>query len=127
MSYSFAGIDHLQLAAPVGCEEEARRFFNGILGWTELPKPESLRSRGGAWFQCGAHQVHVGVQPDFVPATKAHPAFEVRGLDELRDHFLGHGIQVIDDTARDEEGVKRFYVNDPFGNRLEFLEWSRLR
>ncbi|SDT34370.1 hypothetical protein SAMN05444162_3901 [Paenibacillaceae bacterium GAS479] len=123
MPYNFYGLDHVQLAAPEGCEAEARIFFNGLLGWTEIPKPDALRKRGGVWFQCGTHQVHVGVQKDFVPATKAHPAFHVQHLDELRSYLQQKDIGVIDDEARTDEGVIRFYLNDPFGNRLEFLEW----
>ncbi|WP_341348184.1 glyoxalase [Paenibacillus sp. FSL H3-0469] len=123
MTYNYYGLDHVQLAAPEGCEAEARRFFNGLLGWAEIPKPELLQKRGGVWFQCGKHQVHIGVQRDFVPATKAHPAFHVQPLNELREHLLQHHIQVTDDEARADEGVRRFYINEPFGNRLEFLEW----
>lgn len=123
MAYHFNGIDHVQLAAPEGCEKEARDFFNQILGWTEIPKPEQLQKRGGVWFQCGVHQVHIGVQHDFVPASKAHPAFHVQNLEELREHLHKHSIQVLDDEARADEGVRRFYLNDPFGNRLEFLEF----
>lgn len=123
MVYIFYGLDHVQLAAPEGCETEARNFFNNLLGWTEIPKPEILKKRGGVWFQCGTHQVHIGVQKDFVPATKAHPAFHVQNLDGLREYLQQKNIQVIDDEARADEGVKRFYLNDPFGNRLEFLEW----
>ncbi|MGO0062809.1 VOC family protein [Brevibacillus fluminis] len=123
MSFTFSGIDHIQLAAPEGCEAEARRFFADLLGWPEIPKPEILRKRGGVWFQCGTHQVHIGVQKDFVPATKAHPAFHVEKIDQLRAYLLEKGLPVIDDDARADEGVSRFYLNDPFGNRLEFLEW----
>ncbi|MFD2116301.1 VOC family protein [Paenibacillus yanchengensis] len=123
MSYTFYGLDHVQLAAPEGCETEALNFFNNILGWTEIPKPEALKQRGGVWFQCGIHQVHIGVQKNFVPAIKAHPAFHVQNLDKLRQHLQNNDIQVMDDEARIDEGVKRFYLNDPFGNRLEFLEW----
>jgi catechol 2,3-dioxygenase-like lactoylglutathione lyase family enzyme len=123
MTYNYYGLDHVQLAAPEGCETEARNFFNKLLGWTEIPKPEILKNRGGVWFQCGTHQVHIGVQKDFVPATKAHPAFHVQNLGELCAYLLQKNIQVIDDEARADEGVKRFYLNDPFGNRLEFLEW----
>lgn len=122
MSFAFAGIDHVQLAAPEGCEVEARAFFSGVLGWQELPKPVPLQARGGVWFQCGEHQVHIGVQKDFTPATKAHPAFRVHNLDALRQHVIHRGVSVIDDDARAEEHIQRFYLNDPFGNRIEFLE-----
>jgi len=123
MSFHFTGIDHVQLAAPEGCEFDARAFFTDLLGWVEIPKPENLRKRGGVWFQCGTHQVHIGVQNDFVPATKAHPAFHVQNIDSLREYLLQKKVEVIDDQARSDEGVKRFYLTDPFGNRLEFLEW----
>lgn len=122
MQFRYVGIDHVQLAAPEGCEDAARRFFGDLLGWPELPKPAPLRSRGGVWFRCGRHQVHVGVQADFAPATKAHPAFDMVGLDALRSRLSEHGVPVRDDDTRDEEGVRRFYVDDPFGNRLEFME-----
>ncbi|WP_340016633.1 VOC family protein [Paenibacillus sp. FSL K6-1318] len=123
MTYNMIGLDHIQLAAPEGCEAEARHFFNNVLGWTEIPKPEALRKRSGVWFDCGRHQVHIGVQKDFIPATKAHPAFHVQHLDQLRDHLNHNHIHIVDDEARVDEGVRRFYINDPFGNRLEFLEW----
>ncbi|KRE38744.1 VOC family protein [Paenibacillus sp. Soil522] len=125
MSFSFIGVDHVQLAAPEGCEAEARTFFKELLGWTEVPKPENLKKRGGVWFQCGNHQVHIGVQKDFVPATKAHPAFHVQNLDSLKEYLLQMNTQIIDDDARNDEGIKRFYLKDPFGNRLEFLEYLR--
>lgn len=120
--FEFVGLDPIQMAAPPGCEEAARAFFGGTLGWTELPKPEPLRSRGGVWFRCGAHQVHVGAQSDFVPATKAHPAFLVRDLNPLRERLARAGVETIEDDARAEEGIARFYARDPFGNRLEFME-----
>ncbi|WP_018758119.1 VOC family protein [Paenibacillus terrigena] len=123
MAYEFVGLDHVQLAAPEGCESEARNFYHHLLGWPEIPKPEPLKQRGGVWFRCGRHEVHIGVHKDFVPATKAHPAFQVHQIDALRAYFLQNLIQVMDDTARADEGVKRFYVQDPFGNRIEFLEW----
>lgn len=122
MGYTFDGIDHVQLAAPPGCEAEARKFFGGILGWEEIPKPETLQTRGGVWFRCGEHEVHIGVQPDFTPARKAHPAFRVRNLADLRARLIRRGVPVAEDDARADEGVTRFYVHDPFGNRLEFLE-----
>ncbi|MFC5403639.1 VOC family protein [Cohnella soli] len=122
MNYEFEGIDHVQLAAPEGCEQKARNFFAGVLGWEEIPKPEILARRGGAWFQCGSQQVHIGVQSKFVPAKKAHPAFLVRNLDRLREHLQQNGIPIVNDDARGGEGIDRFYVDDPFGNRLEFME-----
>ena len=121
MSFTFSGVDHVQLAAPEGCETEARKFFTELLGWPEISKPEHLRKRGGVWFQCGTHQVHIGVQKDFVPAKKAHTAFGVENLDELRKYLEQKGVQVVDDEPL--ERAKRFYLADPFGNRIEFLEW----
>ncbi|GLX69281.1 VOC family protein [Paenibacillus glycanilyticus] len=122
--FQFSGIDHVQLAAPEGCEPEARSFYAGLLGWAEIEKPDNLKSRGGVWFQCGTQQVHIGIQNHFVPATKAHPAFCVQNLNALRDYLLRSGVQLFDDDARSGEGVTRIYVADPFGNRLEFMEWN---
>jgi catechol 2,3-dioxygenase-like lactoylglutathione lyase family enzyme len=119
--FKFSGLDHVQLAAPEGCEPVARTFFGDLLGWSEIPKPENLHKRGGVWFQCGTHQVHIGVQKKFHAAKKAHPAFHVENLGDLRDYLVQKDVQVIDDEPL--EGAKRFYLNDPFGNRLEFLEW----
>ena len=118
-----AGLDHVQIAAPAGSEDEARAFFHDIVGLEELPKPEKLAARGGVWFECGAQQLHVGVEPDFRPARKAHPAFRVRDVDAVRSRFTGAGIPTRDDD--DIPGVRRFYVDDPFGNRLEFTEDQR--
>lgn len=121
MGHSFIGLDHVQLAAPVGCEDVARRFFGDILGMEEIEKPEGLRKRGGVWFRCGTHQIHIGVEPSFTPAKKAHPAIHVRNLCGLKERIIGYGISVKDDELL--PGADRFYVDDPFGNRLEFLEW----
>lgn len=121
MGFNFVGIDHVQLAAPSGCEAKARRFFGDVLGCKEIPKPDHLARRGGLWFQCGRDQVHIGVQSDFTPAKKAHPAFHVQDLRGLREHVSAQGIQPIDDEPL--PGADRFYLMDPFGNRLEFLEW----
>ncbi|UUZ91145.1 hypothetical protein LJK87_36305 [Paenibacillus sp. P25] len=85
MNSRYLGIDHVQLAAPAGCEEEARAFYHGVLGMPEIRKPESLQRRGGVWFVCGAQEVHIGVQADFVPAKKAHPAFLVKDLASLKE------------------------------------------
>lgn len=119
--FGYIGVDHVQLAAPQGCEKLARKFFGEQLGWSEIPKPETLKDRGGVWFQCGAHQVHIGIAQNFVPATKAHPAFEVTDIHGLRKRLEKHGVVMVEDDKQ-IVGVQRFFVNDPFGNRLEFLE-----
>jgi catechol 2,3-dioxygenase-like lactoylglutathione lyase family enzyme len=115
------GLDHVQLAAPPGCEADARRFFGDLLGLEELEKPEPLRSRGGAWFRVGAQQLHVGVAEPFAPARKAHPALRVRrdALDDLAGRLTAAGVEVRWDDAL--PGARRFYANDPWGNRLEFV------
>jgi catechol 2,3-dioxygenase-like lactoylglutathione lyase family enzyme len=113
-------IDHIQVAAPEGCERAARQFYGSILGMEEVEKPLALRARGGCWFQCGEQQVHIGVERAFHPAKKAHPAFAVRNLDDLREGLLARGIKIVDDDHL--LGTRRFYAEDPWGNRIEFLE-----
>ena len=113
-------IDHLQIAAPVGCEAAAREFYGGVLGMTEIEKPPALRKRGGCWFQCGELQLHIGVEQEFRAAKKAHPAFAVENLDALRQTLLQRGYPAIDDENL--PGSRRFYSEDPWGNRLEFVE-----
>lgn len=120
MSYSFRGLDHIQLAAPPGCENDARKFFRDILGMEEIEKPQALKKNGGVWFQCGTQEIHIGMEKDFRPAKKAHPAIYVENLKNLRNHLIGQGINVKDDDKLPD--AKRFYLFDPFGNRLEFLE-----
>ncbi|MCE5171123.1 VOC family protein [Paenibacillus profundus] len=120
MSFSYSGIHHVQLAAPANCEDTARHFYGHVLCMTEIEKPSNLKKRGGVWFVCGSQQVHIGVQEPFVPAKKAHPAFEVKGLRALREHVLANTIGIVEDEPL--EGYHRFYLLDPFGNRLEFLE-----
>lgn len=119
MSCLISRIDHIQLAAPPGREAEAREFYGSILGLPEIEKPATLRARGGCWFQCGVQQLHIGVESDFRPAKKAHPAFEVSNLDALRATLQSHNIKITDDDAL--PGARRFYADDPFGNRLEFV------
>ena len=118
-----SGIDHVQIAAPHGCEKAAREFYGALLGFEEIAKPEALRGRGGCWFRCGVQQLHIGVEKDFCPARKAHPAFAVTGLDELKAALLKCGLAVQDDD--NIPGTRRFYAEDPWGNRLEFVETSR--
>ena len=116
-------LDHVQLAMPAGRESEARAFYSGILGITEQPKPPHLAKRGGCWFERGTLKVHLGVEKDFVPARKAHPAFEVEDLPALIVAIKGAGHRVVDDEPL--EGYERVYVDDPFGNRIELMEPKR--
>ncbi|HEY1277408.1 MAG TPA: VOC family protein [Thermoleophilaceae bacterium] len=115
------GLDHVQVAAPPGCEAQARRFFGELLGLPELEKPAPLRARGGVWFRVGAQQLHVGVTDDFAPARKAHPAFRVRPgeLDRLAARLEAAGAEVRWDDALD--GARRFYTEDAWGNRIELI------
>jgi catechol 2,3-dioxygenase-like lactoylglutathione lyase family enzyme len=115
------GLDHVQLAAPPGCEAQARRFFGELLGMPELPKPEPMRASGGAWFQAGDRELHVGVERDFAPATKAHPALSVaeEELEALAGRLAGAGHPVEWDGRY--PGRPRFYTRDPWGNRIELL------
>jgi catechol 2,3-dioxygenase-like lactoylglutathione lyase family enzyme len=113
-------LDHLQLAMPRGREAEARAFYGGILGLTEIMKPANLVVRGGCWFALGTQQLHLGVEPDFRPAQKAHPAFLVQDLAGLRARLEQDGFKPYEDEPL--TGYARFYVADPFGNRLELME-----
>jgi catechol 2,3-dioxygenase-like lactoylglutathione lyase family enzyme len=114
------GIDHVQVAAPPGCEGAARAFYGGVLGFEELEKPPVLAARGGCWFAAGADQLHVGVEEPFAPARKAHPGFVVDDLEALRATLREAGQEPADDDTI--PGVRRFYASDPFGNRLEFRQ-----
>ena len=116
---TIVGLDHVQLAAPPGCEEEARRFFGELLGLTELDKPEPLRSRGGVWFALGAQQLHIGVEAVHTPARKAHPALAVRDLDALAARLEAAGAPVEWDGSL--PGGRRLYTADPWGNRIELV------
>ncbi len=114
------GIDHVQLAMPAGEEAAAVAFYEGVLGLRSVAKPEHLAARGGCWFEDGRVKVHLGVEADFRPARKAHPALLVDDLDALSDQLGKAGF-----PARDGDGVDGFrqrYVDDPFGNRIELLE-----
>ncbi|SNT58243.1 Catechol 2,3-dioxygenase [Bacillus sp. OK838] len=123
MPFIFKSIDHIQLAAPKGSEDTARKFFKNILGFEEVEKPEELKKRGGVWFEFGNYQIHIGIEEPFYPAKKAHPAFEIENIEELRKHLITNGIDVMDDDKL--PGAKRFYISDPFGNRMELLEWIK--
>ena len=114
------GIDHVQLAMPKGREDEARRFYAGVLGLPEQPKPPNLAARGGCWFGTEGIVLHLGVEDGFRPARKAHPALLVEDLTALVRRLDEAGVEVV----RDEPlpGYDRVYVADPFGNRIELLE-----
>jgi catechol 2,3-dioxygenase-like lactoylglutathione lyase family enzyme len=120
MNQRVARIDHIQIAAPGGCEAAARDFYGLVLGLKEIAKPPFLAARGGCWFECGSQQVHIGVEQNFQPARKAHPAFAVSDLDELRKVLLARSVPIVDDESL--PGTCRFYAEDPWGNRLEFVE-----
>jgi catechol 2,3-dioxygenase-like lactoylglutathione lyase family enzyme len=113
-------LDHVQLAMPEGKEDDAVGFYSGVLGLTHVPKPPVLAARGGCWFEDGDVVVHLGVDPAFRPATKAHPAFVVEDLDALVVVLETAGAPVTPDDAL--EGVHRAYVDDPFGNRIELID-----
>lgn len=114
-------LDHVQVCAPPGCEQAARRFYGDVLGLIEIEKPVRLRPQGGAWFALDGGQLHIGVSEPFVPARKAHPALRVDGtwLDALAARLSGAGATVEWDHQID--GVRRFFTVDPWGNRLEVL------
>jgi catechol 2,3-dioxygenase-like lactoylglutathione lyase family enzyme len=114
------GLDHVQVAAPPGCEEEARAFYGELLGLEELPKPEPLAARGGCWFRAGDQELHVGVEDPFTPARKAHPGFVVAELDQLASRLNDAGVAIVHDDEL--PASKRFFAPDPFGNRLEFRQ-----
>jgi catechol 2,3-dioxygenase-like lactoylglutathione lyase family enzyme len=113
-------LDHVQLAMPPGREDEARAFYADALGITEVPKPAHLAKRGGCWFERDGLKVHLGVEADFRPARKAHPAFIVSDLRELVARLETRGYRVAEDEPL--EGYNRRYVDDPFGNRIEMME-----
>jgi catechol 2,3-dioxygenase-like lactoylglutathione lyase family enzyme len=115
------GIDHVQLAMPTGGEALAREFYGKLLGLAEIPKPASLASRGGAWFQCGSIQLHLGVESEFRPARKAHPAVLVQRLSGLVDALTRAGYEVNIESGP-TAGVDRAFTADPFGNRIELVQ-----
>lgn len=113
-------IEHVQLAMPANGEDAARAFYIGVLGLKEKPKPPHLAERGGVWFEQDNLKIHLGVEADFRPAKKAHPALLVSDLDELIIHCEQSGASVVWDEPI--EGFRHAYVHDPFGNRIELME-----
>jgi catechol 2,3-dioxygenase-like lactoylglutathione lyase family enzyme len=114
------GIDHVQMAMPAGHDAEARAFYGELLGLREVAKPAELAKRGGMWFENGRVKIHLGVEAEFRPARKAHPALLVKDLDLLIQLLTNAGYQLRSDEPL--EGYNRAFVDDPFGNRIEFLE-----
>jgi len=113
------GLDHVQLAMPPGGEPQAREFYGGLLGLREVEKPAPLADRGGCWFAGPAVHVHLGVEDEFRPARRAHPAFLVANMSAVSGRLTDAGIQVVTDDV--DIGVSRCYVADPFGNRIELV------
>ena len=112
-------LDHVQLAMPAGAEARATAFYDGLLGIPRVTKPPELAVRGGCWFERDSLRVHLGVEEDFRPARKAHPAFAVSNLDDLCATLeaAGHPVRHSEDVP----GLPQSYVDDPFGNRIELL------
>jgi len=113
------GLDHVQISIPAGGEIRARAFYVGVLGMEEVAKPTLLATRGGCWFSGPGIDLHLGVETDFRPARRAHIAITVPDLAAARLELEAAGVTTTTDEA--DIGVARFYANDPFGNRLEFV------
>jgi catechol 2,3-dioxygenase-like lactoylglutathione lyase family enzyme len=111
------GIDHVQVAVPRGSEDAARAFYGDLLGLEEIPKPKPIRGRGGVWFRVGGQELHLGVEEPFAPARKAHPGLVVDDLEALHERLVAAGFEPREGGAIN--GVRRLFVHDPFGNRLE--------
>lgn len=122
MDFNYEKFDHVQLAAPGGSEDLARDFYKKQLGFKEVEKPSSLRKNGGVWFEAGNVQIHIGIEEPFTPAKKAHPAIHVKNIEIMKAYLTEENIEFLTDDRL--PGANRFYVSDPFGNRIEFLEWE---
>jgi len=119
MNHEVLGLDHMQITIPIGGEPAAIDFYSGLLGLTQLRKPEPLASRGGCWFQAGSMQIHLGTDAGFVAAKKAHPALIVSGIDDLVAALQAAGHEVRAGATVD--GVTQTFTEDPFGNRIELV------
>jgi catechol 2,3-dioxygenase-like lactoylglutathione lyase family enzyme len=115
------GLDHVQLAMPVGGESEAVAFYEAALGIPRVDKPTVLAQRGGCWFERPPLRVHLGVERDFRPARKAHPALAVVGLADLVTSLRSAGV-IVRPAEETVAGFEQVYVDDPFGNRIELIE-----
>jgi catechol 2,3-dioxygenase-like lactoylglutathione lyase family enzyme len=113
-------LNHVQIAIPIASQDRARAFYSGILGFTEIEKPPQMADRKSLWFVAGAVNLHLGIEPDFTPAKRAHPAFVVDGLDQILAACERASITIKPDTSFNN--FRRVHVFDPFGNRLELME-----
>ena len=112
-------LHHAQVAIPPGAEDQARAFWIDVVGFTEIPKPEPMASRGGLWIRDGDAEIHLGIEEPFAPARKAHPGLVVEDIDGLEQRLGWAGYETTEDAPI--YGMRRFHVSDPFGNRIEFL------
>jgi catechol 2,3-dioxygenase-like lactoylglutathione lyase family enzyme len=117
---AYLSFDHVQVAMPAGGEERARSFYRDVLGFAEVPQPQPMRGGGGVWFRNGTVELHLGIDLDFRPARRAHPALLVNDLDELAARCQAAGFAPTWDERY--PGFRRFYLHDPFGNRIEILQ-----
>ncbi len=113
-------LHHVQLAIPPNSEEKCKEFYCKLLGWKEQTKPPALAARGGLWLTHGETKLHLGVEKNFVPAKKAHPAFLVTSIKAIAEALAANGYQVEWDEELAE--FDRFYVQDAVGNRLEIMQ-----
>lgn len=127
MKINFKKIDHIQLTIPKGAEDKARKFYSGILGLEEIEKPELLKPSGGVWFKAGDIELHLGVESMFIygdgrsPFSKRHSSFTVEKIDEVKKYMTNSGVTLKEEI--EIPGRKRFSFYDPFGNRIELLEY----
>ncbi|KAB0682035.1 VOC family protein [Aureimonas leprariae] len=119
---AIVGLDHVQLAMPAGSEAAARAFYRDVLGLAEVPKPANLAKRGGCWFEGGTAKLHLGVEADFRPSRKAHPALLVDDLGAFAAYLRERGVELVRDEPLQD--FERAYVSDPFGNRIELMQPS---
>jgi catechol 2,3-dioxygenase-like lactoylglutathione lyase family enzyme len=117
MSLGISGIDHVQVAVPRALEAECLAFYRDVLGLREIPKPEDMRGRGGAWFDLGAIQFHIGIDQTASPTSKRHVCFRVADLAAAREAVIAAGVTI--DSEGKAEGLSRFFIRDPAGNRIE--------
>jgi len=118
----FKRLDHIQICIPKGKENEARNFYTGIVGLTEIRKPEALIENGRLWYQVADIQLHIGTENE-MNTSKRHPAFEISNLQDAKTHLMRHGVTIKEEIQ--VPGQKRFSFFDPFGNRIELLQKTR--